>query len=244
MTLEVACYNIEGALTALEGGADRVELCADRASGGTTPAYGVTEVVRKNLSIDLFVMIRPRSGDFCYSRYEIHAMKRDIAQFQRLGVDGFVLGILNRDGRLDVSLCREMIERIRPLKVTCHRAFDLTPDPFEALEQCVEAGFDRILTSGQKQNALEGSETIAKMRERSEGRIRIMAGAGIRPDNVQRIISRTGVDEIHFSASTTRESDITYRASALESLGADADGIYTWQTADAGIIRSIRAASR
>src|SRR5687768_15688221 len=134
MVVEVVVYNIESALKAQEGGADRIELCDNPGEGGTTPSSGVVEVVRQNLSIDVYVMIRPRGGDFLYSNYEFHAMKRDIVQCQRLSADGVVFGILTVDGRIDKKRCQELIARARPLKVTCHRAFDMARDPFEALE--------------------------------------------------------------------------------------------------------------
>lgn len=137
MTIEVVVYTIESAIRAQEGGADRIELCANPSEGGTTPSYGTIELVRQNISMDLYVMIRPRGGDFCYSRYEFHSMKRDISQCQKLSVDGFVFGILTTDGTLDIKRCKELIDKIRPLKVTCHRAFDMTRDPFEALEDCI-----------------------------------------------------------------------------------------------------------
>src|SRR5690606_37263420 len=174
---------IESALRAQEAGADRIELCADPGAGGTTPSYGAIEVIRQNVSIDVYVMIRPRGGDFLYSSYEFHAMKRDLIQCQRLSVDGVVFGILNEDGTVDKKRCREIIQRARPLRLTFHRAFDRTPDPFQALEDCTELGFDRILTSGQKASAGEGAELIGKLVDQARGRISIMAGAGVNPEN-------------------------------------------------------------
>src|SRR5690606_14532854 len=123
-----------------------IELCDNPGDGGTTPSAGVIELVRQNLSIDVYVMIRPRGGDFHYSNYDFHAMKRDIVQCQKASVDGVVFGILKADGTIDTKRCTELIARARPLKVTCHRAFDMTRDPIEALENCIAAGFDRILT--------------------------------------------------------------------------------------------------
>src|SRR5258708_7072564 len=153
---EVVVYNVESAFKAQEGGAERIELCDNPADGGTTPSAGTIEVVRANVTMDLMVMLRPRGGDFCYSSYEYHAMKRDLYAFQKISVDGFVLGMLNADGTIDKKRCKELIDKSKPLKVTCHRAFDMTRDPFEALEDCIDVGFSRILTSGQKPNAYEG----------------------------------------------------------------------------------------
>ena len=189
MIIEIVAYNIESALRAQEGGADRVELCDNPGEGGTTPSYGTIEVVRQNVSLDLYVMIRPRGGDFCYSSYEFHSMKRDISQCQRLSVDGIVFGILNSDGTIDKKRCSELIGRARPLKVTCHRAFDMTRDPFEALEDCIEVGFDRILTSGQRSVASDGAELIGELIKKSDGRIAIMPGSGVNEKTVENIVS-------------------------------------------------------
>ncbi|MDQ2657093.1 MAG: copper homeostasis protein CutC, partial [Bacteroidota bacterium] len=131
MVIEIVVFNLESALKAQEGGADRIELCDNPGDGGTTPSAGVVELVRQNLSIDVYPMIRPRGGDFLYSNYDFHAMKRDLLQFQKLSVDGVVFGILTADGAIDKKRCQELITRARPLKVTCHRAFDMTRDPFE-----------------------------------------------------------------------------------------------------------------
>ena len=163
MKLEIVVYNIESALKAQEGGADRIELCDNPGEGGTTPSFGSIEIVRGNVSLDLFVMIRPRGGDFCYTSWEFHCMKRDVWQCQKASVDGVVFGILTPDGRIDKTRCKELIDKARPLKVTCHRAFDMTRDPFEALEDCIEVGFDRILTAGQQAQASKGAELIAEL---------------------------------------------------------------------------------
>lgn len=200
MIVEVVVYNIASALNAQTGGADRIELCDNPGEGGTTPSAGTIEVVRKNLSIDVYVMIRPRGGDFLYSRYEFHAMKRDIAMAQRLSADGVVLGILKPDGTLDVDRCGELIAFARPMKVTCHRAFDMTRDPFETLEACIDAGFDRILTSGGHATAAEGVSKIAELVRQAQGRITIMPGSGINEQTVAAVVRGTGAKEIHFSA--------------------------------------------
>src|SRR5690606_11916400 len=136
MVLEVVVDNIESAMKAQEGGADRIELCAGPHDGGTTPSYGTIELVRQNVSMDLYIMIRPRGGDFLYSSYEFHSMNRDISQCQRLSVDGVVFGILTSAGRIDVKRCKELIDKARPLKVTCHRAFDMTCTAEEAPDAC------------------------------------------------------------------------------------------------------------
>jgi copper homeostasis protein len=241
MKLEVVVYNIEGALKALDGGADRIEVCAGPGEGGITPSCGMVEVIRQNVTCDVYVMIRPRGGDFHYSRYEFHAMKRDITQHQKISVDGFVLGILNTDGTLDKVRCRELIERARPLKVTCHRAFDMTRDPFEALEDCIEVGFERILTSGHRTKAMEGIELLGELVERAKHRIIVMPGSGINEENIEELSRRTHATEYHFSATTQRESEMIYRNHLLGGMGSQQNSEYYLRSVDPQIIRKVRA---
>jgi copper homeostasis protein len=242
MKIEVVVYNIESALKALDGGADRIEVCADPGAGGTTPSFGTVELIRKNVSIDVYAMLRPRGGDFHYSSYEFHAMKRDLWQFQKLSVDGVVFGILQPDGTLDKKRCAELISRARPLKVTCHRAFDRTVDPFQALEDCIEVGFDRILTSGQKNTALEGAPLLADLRRKANGRISIMAGSGINEQTVEEVVRVSQVDEIHFSATAYRESLMNFHNENLSSMGSDSQHEFQVRSVDPekiGLIRSL-----
>lgn len=207
MRIEVAVFNIESAMNAQKGGAHRVELCDNPAEGGTTPSFGVMEIVRQALSIDVYAMIRPRGGDFVYSAYEYHAMKRDIEMCKRASLDGVVLGILQPDGTLDKNRCKKLIETARPMKVTCHRAFDFTRDAVEALEDCVAVGFDRVLTSGRLPSAEEGENLIKELVSRAAGRISVMAGVGINDKNVLEVVNKTGVNEIHLSARLYRPSE-------------------------------------
>lgn len=240
MKLEIVVYNIESALKAQEGGADRIELCDNPGEGGTTPSYGVIESVRQQVSMDVFVMIRPRGGDFHYSSYEFHCMKRDIDQCQRLSVDGVVFGILNPDGTLDKKRCKELIDRARPLKVTCHRAFDMTRDPFEALEDCIELGFDRILTAGQQATAGKGADLIAQLIQKANSRIAIMPGSGVNENSVQEIIRKTQAKEIHFSATAFRESAMQYRNPDIAGMGSDEGAEFKLRTVDPQRVRTIR----
>lgn len=241
MTIEVVVFNVEGAMRAQEGGADRVELCDNPGEGGTTPSYGTIEVVRQNLSIDVYVMIRPRGGDFHYSSYEFHAMKRDIAQAQRLSVDGVVFGILNSDGTIDKKRCQELIARARPLKATCHRAFDMARDPFEALEDCIEVGFDSILTSGREGQAVNGVPLLRELVSRAGERIRIMAGSGVNEDTVTSIVKGTGVREIHFSAMAWRDSAMQYVNEKIAGMGQQSGSEYHLRTVDPSRVRKTRA---
>lgn len=198
--LEVPVFNIASAVDAEQCGAHRIELCDNPAEGGTTPSAGVIEQTLKEVSIEVFVMIRPRGGNFVYSEAEYAAMQRDIALCKQLGVKGVVFGILTTEGKLDVSRCRQLIEQVRPMQVTLHRAFDVTRDATEALEDAVAAGFNRILTSGQQPTAAEGAALIASLVQRAGNRIIIMAGSGISTGNVIEVVRQTGVREIHCSA--------------------------------------------
>ncbi|HEY8511275.1 MAG TPA: copper homeostasis protein CutC [Cyclobacteriaceae bacterium] len=240
MIVEVVAYNIASALNAQAGGADRIELCDNPGEGGTTPSAGTIEVVRKNLSIDVYVMIRPRGGDFLYSRYEFHAMKRDIAMAQRLSADGVVLGILKPDGTLDVDRCGELIAFARPMKVTCHRAFDMTCDLFETLEACIDAGFDRVLTSGGRATAPEGVETIGELVRRAQDRIAIMPGSGVNEQTVAAVVRGTGAKEIHFSAVGSQESGMIYRNERIAGMGDDRGREFMLRTVDPDRVREIR----
>jgi copper homeostasis protein len=240
MTLEIVVYNIESALKAQEGRADRIELCDNPGEGGTTPSYGTIENVRQNVNLDVFVMIRPRGGDFHYSSYEFHAMKRDIDQCQKLSVDGVVFGILNEDGTIDKKRCTELIKRARPLKVTCHRAFDMTRDPFEALEDCIEVGFDRILTAGQQAQAVNGVELIAQLIKKANGRIAIMPGSGVNENTVEEIVSKTKAKEIHFSATAIRDSAMVYKNSDIAGMGDDEGSEFKLRTVDPARVKKMR----
>jgi len=240
MTLEIVVYNIESALKAQEGGADRIELCDNPGEGGTTPSFGIIESVRQNVNLDVYVMIRPRGGDFYYTNYEFHSMKRDIYQCQRISVDGIVFGILNADGTLDKKRCKELIDKARPLKVTCHRAFDMTRDPFEALEDCIEVGFDRILTSGHRTTASLGADLISDLIKKANGRISIMPGSGVNENTVEEIVRKTGATEIHFSATAFRDSAMQYRNPAIAGMGSEEGSEFKYRTVDPQRVRAMR----
>ena len=241
MICEVVVYNIDSALKAQQGGADRLELCASPGEGGTTPSYGMIEQVRQNVSIDLYIMIRPRGGDFHYSNYDFHIMKRDLAQCQRLSVDGVVFGMLNEDGTLDKKRCKELLNIARPLKATCHRAFDMTRDPFEALEDCIEVGFDRILTSGQQPKAIGGVDLIDQLIKKADGRIAIMPGSGVNEETVAEIVKKTSAQEIHFSAVSFENSAMRFRNDKIASMGNEAGSEFHLRTVDPARVRLIRS---
>lgn len=240
MTLEVVAYNLESALRAQEGGADRIELCDNPGEGGTTPSWGMLKRVCEQLTIEVFVMIRPRGGDFFYSDEEFDVMKHDIEACKQSGADGVVFGILTAEGVMDKKRCRELIEMARPMKVTCHRAFDMTRDPFEAMDDCIETGFDRILTSGRQPKAASGAGLIGELIKKAAGRIAIMPGSGVDENTVGQIVRKTGATEIHFSAVGSRESGMTYRNSAIAGMGSAEGTEYQLRTVDPEKVRAMR----
>lgn len=211
VTLEICVDSPHSALAAERGGADRLELCASLFDGGTTPSAGMIATVRSLVKIDLCVMVRPRSGDFCYSADEFAAMQRDIAIAKQLRADGIAFGILNPNGTVDVTRCRQLLHHIRPLKATFHRAFDMSRDLPQSLEDIIALGFDRVLTSGGAQKVLDAIPVVRRLREIAENRIALMIGSGIRSDNARELILQTGVRELHASARHLEPSVMQYR---------------------------------
>ena len=198
--LEIAAGSLESAVAAQDGGADRVELCGTLEEGGTTPSFGMLAVARERLQIALHVLIRPRGGDFVYSPLEHDSMLRDVALCARVGVDGVVIGALDADGGIDMPGCRALVEAAGSMQVTFHRAFDCVADRATALEQVLALGCTRILTSGGAGDALAGAHVIATDVLRADGRIAVMAGAGLTPDNIGAVMRASGADEFHASA--------------------------------------------
>ena len=210
---EACVDSVDAAVAAQQGGADRVELCADLLEGGCTPSAGTVLVARQRLSIRMHVIIRPRGGDFCFSEAEFETMKADVAFAKQAGADGVVIGILNPDGTVDEPRTRALIEIARPLKVTFHRAFDMARDPFEALETLISLGVDRILTSGQEVSVLEGLDLISELVKRAGDRIIIMPGGGITPRNLSKILAASGVKEVHAAALSLVDGQMRFRNS-------------------------------
>lgn len=197
--IEIATSDFTTTQSAVEGGADRIELCANLAEGGTTPSYGTVKQCRESFSILLYPIIRPRGGDFLYTADEFSIMLQDIKLFKELGCDGVVIGLLNRDGSIDIKRTAQLVEAAYPLGVTCHRAFDRCRDPFEALEQLVETGCERILTSGQLPTVTDGADQIAALNKQADERIIIMPGSGLRKENIKWLAEKTGCHEFHSS---------------------------------------------
>ncbi|CAM4333582.1 copper homeostasis protein CutC [Flavobacterium terrigena] len=200
--LEIACFNLDSALIAQENGANRVELCAEMQVGGTTPDFEITKQVRKLITIDLNVMIRPRGGNFVYSDTEFQQMKNAIVQFKEIGVNGFVFGILTENNLINTIQNTELIELAKPFPCTFHRAFDEVSDAFQSLEEIIECGFQTILTSGQKPNVMEGVNRLAELVVKAKNRISIMPGGGLRSTNIDFIQEKTKATFYHSSAIT------------------------------------------
>ena len=202
MLLEIPVFDIDSALNAQKAGAHRIELCASMADGGITPSYGMILQAKQMLHIPFYVMIRPRGGNFTYSEEEFHIMLKDIEFCRSNAVDGVVSGILTSEGKVDKNACKELIQAAGTMQFTFHRAFDRTTEAFEALEDIIECGFHRILTSGQKETAIEGASLIAELNKKAAGRITIMPGSGVTEDNLYELHSICQCTEYHSSAKT------------------------------------------
>lgn len=209
---EICANSVESCLAAQAGGADRVELCAGIPEGGTTPSCGEISIAREMLTdTRLHVIIRPRGGDFLYSDIEVRTMLKDIETARKLGADGVVFGCLTAKGEVDLPVMRKLMEASEGLSVTFHRAFDVCCHPKEALEQIIELGCDRILTSGQQPTAELGIPLLKELQEQSAGRIVLLAGCGVNEKNIARIALETGIKEFHFSARESITSKMEYR---------------------------------
>jgi copper homeostasis protein len=211
--------------------------------GGCTPSAGTIRLARERLHIVMNVMIRPRGGDFCYSEVEFETMKLDLELCRQVGADGVVLGLLNPDGTVDAPRTAELIRLARPLSVTFHRAFDMTRDPYEALETLIGLGVDRILTSGQEPSVLEGLDLIADLVKAAGDRVIIMPGGGITEQNISKIIAQSGAREFHIYAPMTLESRMKYRNPRVF-IGSESRPEYTLIVTDPNRIRALVGAMR
>lgn len=198
--IEICAQSLTSAVAAQEGGADRIELCTALEVGGLTPSPATMLAAKRLLTIPVCVLIRPRPGDFIYSDLEFENIKQDVVWCKQNGMDGVVIGILTKEGTLDMPKMRELAELARPMQVVCHRAFDQTPDPYAALEQLIALGFDRILTSGQAKNVVVGRDILRGLVGQANGRITIMPGNGVNEDNIAELISYTRATDFHTSA--------------------------------------------
>lgn len=215
MDLEICIDSVESAIAAERGGASRVELCADLLEGGITPSAGLIASVRRHIAIDLFAMIRPRGGDFCYTDAEFEVMQEEIRQARRLGADGVVLGVLDEEGCVDVGRTRQLVDLAGTLPVTFHRAIDMTPDILAALTAVIATGARRILTSGGEPDAMQGKAAIARLVEAAQGQISIMPGGGVSAETVADLAKATGATEFHSSARTEISSPMRFRKQGM-----------------------------
>lgn len=238
-SLEICVDNVESAIEAQNAGAGRIELCNDLTEGGTTPGYGTIVLARSSLSIGLHVIIRPRGGDFFYSSTDYDIMRRDIDICGECGVNGVVLGILLADGSIDIDRTGKLIELARPMSVTFHRAFDMCFDPFKGLEDIIAAGADRLLTSGQRNKAIESLDLIQNLVRQATDRIIIMPGSGINESNIAQIAIGTGVSEFHLTGRKVVDSEMIFRPQNI-SLCSDTNiSEFSRKVVDPDMIRSI-----
>lgn len=212
--VEVCAFSLESCIAAEKGGAKRIELCSSIYEGGTTPSAGLIQLAKERVSIEIHAMIRPRGGDFCYSDDEISVMEADIRMVKQCGCEGVVLGILQKDGRVNVSQTKALVALAKPMQVTFHRAIDMTPDYLESLEDIIETGCHRILTSGQKNTVLEGMEAIKILVNQAKDRIEIMVGSGINAHNAK-LLLHTGVNALHLTGKSSRDSEMVYRKKGI-----------------------------
>ena len=234
-----ACVDaIDAALEAERGGAARIELCGELLQGGVTPSAGLIAAVWERIDIPLFVLVRPRTGDFLYSDDEVDVMRRDIEQVKTLGVEGIALGVLTADGDVDVDRLASLVDLVRPMSVTFHRAFDFVRQPDAALDALLELGVDRVLTSGGAPTAAEGVASIAALVRRVADRMIVMAGGSITAANVADIVAATGVREVHVRGAAQVDSAMRHRRNVV-SLSRTGGGDYERSVTRAEEIRRV-----
>lgn len=238
MQVEVCAFSVESCLNAQQAGATRIELCGGLYEGGTTPSYGLIKRAREVTTLQLYVMIRPRGGDFCYDDEEFLVMKQDIELAKELGADGVVFGLLLPTGEVDEVRTAELVALAKPLQVTFHRAFDVANEPFEALEAVIRTGAVRILTSGQENSALDGAELLTQLAKKAAGRIDLMAGSGVNVINAVRL-AQTGVQALHLTGKAARKGQMIYQKEGVSMASVLPTDEYEIIYSDALKIRSV-----
>jgi copper homeostasis protein len=208
--LEICCYNVASCLIASAAGAHRIELCANPADGGTTAGFGLIKKVKEKTTIPVYPIIRPRGGDFLYSNDEFEIMQSEVLLCKELSCEGVVIGMLMHDGTIDKKRCAALVQLAYPMEVTFHRAFDRAANPFEALEDIINIGCTRILSSGQRPTAMEGASLLNELIRQANERIIITPGSGIRSNNIAAIAQQTGAVEFHSAASTKMQSEMNF----------------------------------
>ena len=242
--IELCVEGIDGFLAAQEAGADRVELCASLMEGGLTPSLATIRAAVKAAKIPVHVIIRPRGGDFLYSQAEFDSMVEDVRALREEGVAGVVIGCLTPDGRIDEARTKALVEAARPMSVTCHRAFDMTADAHAALEALVRCGVDRVLTSGQRDTAVDGIAILKSAVEQAAGRIVIMGCGALNAGNIRKVREETGLAEMHFAALKTVPSGMAFRNPHVGMGGTEKDREYEVTLTDKDAVRATIAAAK
>ncbi|KJE93441.1 cutc protein [Capsaspora owczarzaki ATCC 30864] len=243
--LEICIDSVESAIAAQQGGANRVELCSALFEGGLTPSVGMLKCVLKAVSVPVFVMIRPRGGDFLYSELERAVMHEDVVALKAAGAHGIVLGALNADGTIDVDFCRALIAAARPLPVTFHRAFDMSRNLEESMSALISLGVERVLTSGMEATAFEGCDNIRAMIAQAEGSgLIVVPGGGITERNLPKILKTTGATECHCSARQSYDSRMVYRNTGVFMGGTLRPPEFSTSITHAGRVAGVVAAAR
>lgn len=217
--LEVCAFNVQSCINAERGGAVRVELCDNPIEGGTTPSYGTIKQARERVSIDIYPIIRPRSGNYFYGADEYAIIKKDIEICRELGCNGISVGTQTTNAEIDTEWLKRIVEWAGPMGVTCNRAFDGTPDPYKALEDLIACGCERVLTSGQKSAAPDAGDVLGKLVQQAAGRIIIMPGAGVNSSNLGKLIAESGATQYHASARAKADNPLTYINTQISDYG-------------------------
>lgn len=236
--LEVCADSVQSAIAAWKGGADRVELCSGLVIGGLSPSPMLFRQIRNHTDLKVRVLLRPRFGDFCYDTYEFETIKEEVQMFREMGADGVVIGILNPDGSLNMEQMEQLVKAAGYMGVTLHRAFDVCRDPFEALEQSISLGIDTILSSGQKSSAWEGRRLLADLAEKGEGKIQILAGAGITPEIIEKLTSSTELCAFHMSGKIVEDSSMKFRREGVPMGIPGLSEFEIWQTSQEQVKRA------
>jgi len=237
--LEICVDNVESAIEVQVAGANRIELCDNLLEGGTTPSMGTIISARNNLDIDINVIIRPRGGDFLYTDLEYDIMRRDIEICGENGVNGIVIGILRNDGAIDLERTAKLVELAIPMSVTFHRAFDMCADPIQGLEDIISAGASRLLTSGLKDNAIDGAEMIARLILQARNRIIVMPGSGLNINNIASVAKLTSAKEFHLTGRKVIDSEMTFRREEISMSGVQGIFEFSRKVVDPVIIKNI-----
>ena len=244
LKIEICVEGIDGLVAAQKAGADRVELCASLFEGGLTPSLGTVRQALAVGTIPFHVIIRPRGGDFLYSELEFDSMVEDVKAMRALGVAGVVFGCLTADGRIDEPRMKALVDAARPMATTCHRAFDMTVDYREAVEALVRAGVDRVLTSGQRDTAIEGIGILKDTVAAANGRLKIMACGALDAGNIGQVVTASGADEFHFAALVTNRSPMRFRNEHVGMGGTAIEREFEITVTDENAVRQTIAAAR